>query len=68
MIVLPTRRRLIRRRDALYDKLGHILRNASVMQVEAIMRQIHCINQRLLTYCINANEPKEVFHDEEDYT
>jgi hypothetical protein len=50
MIELPTRRRLERRRDRLYAHLSHILQNASVLQVENIMRQIHAINFKLRTY------------------
>lgn len=50
MIILPTRRRLERRRDALYRRLHHIIRHASVSQVEEIMRRIHGINLKLKTY------------------
>ena len=53
MIILPTRRRLERRRDALYRKLHYIIRHASVSQVEEIMRRIHGINLKLKTYFNN---------------
>lgn len=66
MILLPTRRRLISRRDALYKRLGDVLQVGSVHQVESIMRQIHCINLKLRTYFIREHEPKEVFPDEEE--
>jgi hypothetical protein len=64
MIVLPTRHRLERRRDALYQHLQSILQTASVSQVEAIMRRIHCINLRLRTYFIREGqyETKETFN------
>ena len=66
MIVLPTRRRLIRRRDALYDQLASSLQHSSVHQVEEIMRKVHSINLKLKTYFIreNAREPQEIFHDD----
>ena len=63
MIELPTRRRLERRRDRLYAHLHSILHNASVVQVENIMRQISGINLKLRTYLkggIN-REPQELF-------
>ena len=50
MIELPTKRRLERRRDRLHAYLDSILHNASVRQVENIMRQIHSINFKLRTY------------------
>lgn len=56
MIVLPTRRRLERRRDALYQHLQTILQHASVSQVEDIMRQIHGITLRLKSYFKNAQQ------------
>lgn len=65
MIILPTRRRLVRRRDALYEHLESIIQCASVHQVEDIMRQIHGINLKLRTYFIKEHEPKEIFADEE---
>lgn len=64
MIVIPTRRRLERRRNALYQHLQSVLHHASTQQVEDIMRQIHTINLRLLNYFIHANEPKEIFPEE----
>jgi len=67
MILLPTRQRLIRRRDALYKRLESCIHIASVHQVEEIMRQIHGINLKLRTYFIKEHEPKEVFCDEEEY-
>lgn len=63
MIILPTRRRLERRRDQLYQHLESILQHASVEQVETIMRKIHLINLRLRTYFKRDNEPKEIFED-----
>ena len=65
MIELPTRRRLERRRDRLYAHLHSILHNASVVQVENIIRQIHSINLRLRTYFKsgNDNQPQELFID-----
>ena len=68
MIVLPTRRRLERRRDRLYQYLEIILHSASVHQVENIMRQIHSINLRLRTYFKSeiARESKEIFIDENE--
>ena len=66
MIVLPTRRRLERRRDALYDHLLGIMQHASVHQVEDIMRQINCINLKLKTYYMREghHEAKEIFPDD----
>lgn len=66
MIVLPTRKRLIHRRDALYDKLHDSLQCASVHEVENIMRKIHSINLKLRTYFLQKHEPKEVFEDNKD--
>ena len=64
MIELPTRRRLIRRRDRVYQKLWSILSCCTYLQVEDIMRQIHGINLRLRTYFNNGKpEPKELFID-----
>ena len=63
MIELPTRRRLERRRDRLYEHLHSILHNASVIQVENIMRQIHAINLKLRIYFKGGidRQPKELF-------
>ena len=66
MILLPTRQRLIRRRDALYIRLDSCIHIMSVHQVEHIMREIHGINLKLRGYFIREHEPKEVFCDEED--
>ncbi len=64
MILLPTRRRLERRRDALYEHLESILQCASVHQVEDIMRKIHGINSKLRTYFVKEqHEPQELFED-----
>ena len=70
MILLPTRRRLVRRRDALYEHLDSVLHSASVHQVEDIMRKIHSINLRLRTYFIRENErePKELFEEKDPFT
>ena len=67
MIILPTRRRLVRRRDALYRQLHAILHHASVSQVEDIMRKIHGINLKLKIYFNREgqHEPREIFEDEE---
>ena len=63
MIILPTRKRLISRRDALYDKLKSSLQCASIHEVEDIMRKIHNINLKLRTYFIQKHEPQEFFDD-----
>ena len=63
MIQLPTRRRLIARRDALYDKVDAIIICGSVQQLEHVMRQIHNINLKLRSYFIREHEPKEIFED-----
>ena len=65
MILLPTRRRLERRRDALYRHLHAIIKDASVHEVEDIMRKIHGINLKLRTYFIREgqHEAKELFED-----
>ena len=67
MIILPTRRRLERRRDALYVHLHEIIHCASVHQVEDVMRQIHGINMRLRSYFIREHEPEELFEEKEEY-
>jgi hypothetical protein len=66
MILLPTRRRLERRRDTLYEHLLSIMQHASVHQVEDIMRQIHCINHKLKTYFTREghHEAKEILPDD----
>lgn len=66
MIILPTKRKLIRRRDLLYQRLQSILHFCSIGQVEDIMRKIHHINNRLRSYKDNAREPQEIFKDEDD--
>lgn len=67
MIVLPTRRRLERRRDTLYKHLHAILHCASVNQVEEIMRNIHGINLKIKTYFIRDiyHEPEEFFENDD---
>lgn len=60
MIILPTRRRLESRRDALYERLMNTL---SIHQTEDIMRRIHIINLKLRTYFKREHEPKELFED-----
>ena len=67
MIILPTRRRLERRRDELYRHLGDFLPVASIIEVEGIMRRIHCINLKLRTYFIKEgqNETTELFEDKD---
>ena len=67
MILLPTRRRLERRREKLYQSLQSILQHASVHQVECIMRQIHGINQKLKTYFVRDHEPEELFEDKDPF-
>ena len=67
MIILPTRQRLIRRRDALYQKLDSIVSCASVHQVEDILRSIHSINLKLRTYFVKKHEPKEIFEDKDPF-
>ena len=69
MILLPTRRRLERRRDALYRQLDSILQCASVQQVENIMRKIHGINLKLKTYFIREgqHEATELFEDKDPF-
>ena len=68
MIVLPTRRRLERRRDALYKQLHSYFLRLSVCEVEDIMRKIHCINFKLRTYFIReGNEPAELFEEKDDF-
>jgi len=65
MIELPTLRRLERRRERLYAHLHSILQNASVVQMENIMRQIHVINLKLRIYFKGGIErqPQELFID-----
>ena len=68
MIELPTRRRLERRREKLYAHLHSILQNASVVQMENIMRQIHGINLKLRIYFKGGIErqPQELFINPEE--
>ena len=69
MIILPTRRRLERRRDALYKNLLKNIHRASVWQVEDIMRKIHTINLRLRTYFDRDEkyETREIFEDKDPF-
>ena len=68
MIILPTRKRLERRRDKLYAHLESIINSASIHQVENILRQIHVINLRLRTYFKREREPEEYFlEDDNDF-
>ena len=62
MILLPTRRTLVRKRDSLYLKLQRILQFCSVSQLEDIMRKIHHINNRLRFY----DESRERHYNYED--
>ena len=66
MIILPTRKRLERRRDKLYAHLESVINCATIHQVEDILRQIHVINLRLRTYFKKEREPEEYFLDNED--
>ena len=63
MIVLPTRQRLVRRRDSVYEMLYNALQHCSVEYVEEKMRVIHIINSKLITYMEREREPKEIFND-----
>lgn len=67
MIILPARRRLERRRDALYKRLQAILTGASVHEVEDVMRKIHGINLKLKTYFTRErqHEAEELFEDKD---
>ena len=68
MIVLPTRRRLERRRDALYKQLHLCFQCLSVVEVEDIMRKIHGINFKLRTYFIrDGHEPEELFEEKDGF-
>lgn len=68
MIVLPTRRRLERRRDALYKQLHLYLHSLSIIEVEDIMRKIHGINFKLKTYFIReGHEPTEIFEEKDPF-
>lgn len=62
MIVLPTRRRLERRRELLYQQI--LCSDASVIKVEQCMRRIHIINLKLLTYF--HNESKQIDFEDKD--
>ena len=70
MIILPTRRKLIKKREALYEHLYSILQYAPIQQVEEIMRRIHAINYRLRSYFRREHEPEQIFedNDKEDTT
>ena len=63
MIILPTRKRLESRRNELYKHLQMTLQYAPVQQVEDIMRRIHIINLKLVTYFRREkeNERKEKY-------
>lgn len=69
MIVLPTRRRLERRRDALHRYLATIATSASIHAVEDIMRQIHGINLKLRNYFIREgqHEAAELFEEKDSF-
>ena len=69
MILLPTRRRLERRRDMLYRHLDAILLKASVNEVESVMRLIHIINSKIKTYFIREgqHEPAEIFEEQDPF-
>lgn len=64
MIVISSRRKLIRRRDALYEHLLSVVHHAPPQQVEDIMRKVHIINHRLVSYIVKENEPKEIFNED----
>lgn len=66
MIILPSRQKLLHRRDRLYAHLASIIHVASVHQVEDVMRRIHSINIRLRTYWKDGREPKEIFLDDDE--
>ena len=54
MIILPTRRNLIRKRDALYERLYSDIGTVSVHQTEDIMRRNNIINGKLRTKFLQA--------------
>ena len=68
MIVLPTKRRLERRRESLYRYLMS-LHCASIHQVEDIMRKIHIINLKLKIYFKRKEqyEAGEFFEDKDTF-
>lgn len=64
MIPLPSRQRLIRRREKLYERLHAISQHASVHQIEDIMRGVHIINLKLRNYFQREQrDPQEIFND-----
>jgi hypothetical protein len=68
MIELPTKRRLERRRDRLYNHLLSVIHHATIIEVEDIMRKIHIINHKLYT-CFRGgieHETKELFIEQEE--
>lgn len=66
MIPIDSRRKLVRRRNALYKHLLSVLQHASPQQVEDVMRKVHIINHRLESYIKREVEPQEVFNDNEE--
>jgi hypothetical protein len=68
MIVLPTKRRLERRRDALYKQLHLYWQRISVHDMEEILRKIHGINFKLKSYFIREGEHEaaELFEENDD--
>jgi hypothetical protein len=69
MIVLPTRKRLERRRDALYKHLFTVVTSTSIHEVEYVMRQIHGINRKLKNYFVREgqHEAAELFEEKDDF-
>ena len=64
MIVLPAKKKLIRKRAELYAHLSSIIHIAPAQHVENIMRQIHCINFRLRTYFQRERDPLAMSDEE----
>ena len=63
MIILPTKNRLIKRRKEIYDRLQQVILYAPVSQVEDMMRRIHIINLRLITYFKREKENEKEHSD-----
>ena len=66
MIELVTRKRLRRRRDAIYQHIISDIHSIQLHHLEELMRSIHILNLRIKSYdTIPQQEPEEIFQEKQ---
>lgn len=59
MIILPTHKNLLKKRNELYEHMRSIVQCSSIHQIEDTMRKIHGINLKIRNYFIREYDYKE---------